>query len=206
MFPLSKTLVSAAGGESRPVTAIPNANTNTLSWSPDGTFLVFNTSQRTEDTEVVRVDLTPRTPKFAEDQFRDLFKDEPARGAPSTSSGQGGAGAGGGRAAGAAAPRPEPKPVEIDFTEIRRRVSTLSLGTNYTAQGISPDGKWLLASGGGNDSEGSRDRRLEAADCRRRRLSHPRRRRREARQGLAHRPKDKQPERRTDGGYPRPQP
>ena len=135
-------VVPAAGGESRPVTAIPNANTNTLSWSPDGTFLVFNTSQRTEDTDVVRVDLTPQAPKFSEDQFRDLFRDEPARGA--------GAGAGGGRAAGAAVPRAEPKPVEIDFDQIRRRVSTLALGTNYSAQGISPDGKWLLASGDGN--------------------------------------------------------
>ncbi len=130
-------IVPAAGGESRPVTAIPNANTNTVSWSPDGTFIVFNTSQRTEDTEVVRVDLTPRAPKFSEDQFRDLFKEEPARG--------GGAGRAGG-----AAVRPEVKPVEIDFDEIRRRVSTLALGTNYTAQTISPDGRWLLASGDGN--------------------------------------------------------
>jgi C-terminal processing protease CtpA/Prc len=116
-----------------------------LSWSPDGTFLVFNSSQRTEDTSVVRVDLTPQAPKFAEDQFRDLFREEPARG--------GGAGAGGGgRAGGAGAvtARVDVKPVEIDFEEIRRRVSTLSLGTNYSAQGISPDGKWLLASGDGN--------------------------------------------------------
>jgi Tol biopolymer transport system component len=130
-------IVPAAGGESKPVTAIPNANTNTLSWSPDGTFLVFNTSQRTEDTEVVRVDLTPRAPKFAEDQFRDLFRDAPAAG-------------GAGRGAGAAPPRVEAKPVEIDFDDIRRRVSTLSLGTNYSAQRISPDGKWLLANGNSN--------------------------------------------------------
>jgi tricorn protease len=140
-------IVPAAGGESRPVTAIPNANTNTLSWSPDGTFLVFNTSQRTEDTEVVRVDLVPRTPKYAEDVFRDLFKEEPARPAgPAPAAGAGREG----RAGGAAAPRPEPKPVEIDFDEIRRRVSNLSLGTNYTAQSISPDGRWLLANGDGN--------------------------------------------------------
>lgn len=135
-------VVPAAGGASRPVTAIPNANTNTLSWSPDGTFLVFNTSQRTEDTEVVRVDLTPQTPKFAEDTFRDLFKEEPAR-AGGPLPGQAG------RAAGPA-PRAEVKPVEIDFTEIRRRVTTLALGTNYSAQSISPDGRWLLANGDGN--------------------------------------------------------
>lgn len=131
-------VVPAAGGESRAVSAVPNANTNTLSWSPDGTFLVFNTSQRTEDTDVVRVDLTPKAPKFAEDQFMDLFKDEPARG--------GGAGGRGG----APAARPAPAAVDIDFTDIRRRMSIVPLGTNYTAQGISPDGRWLLASGDGN--------------------------------------------------------
>ena len=132
-------IVPAAGGESKAVSAVPNANTNTLSWSPDGQFLVFNTSQRTEDTDVVRVDLTPKAPKFSEDQFLDLFKEEPARG-----------GGAGGRGGAAAAPRPEAKPVEIDFTDIRRRMSIVSLGTNYSAQTISPDGKWLLASGDGN--------------------------------------------------------
>lgn len=132
-------IVPAAGGDSRAVSAIPNANTNVLSWSPDGTFLVFNTSQRTEDTEVVRVDLTLRAPKFAEDQFRDLFREEPAR--------QGGAG---NNAGAPATRRSEVKQVDIVFDDIRRRVSTLALGTNYSAQGISPDGRWLLANGDGN--------------------------------------------------------
>ena len=135
-------LVPASGGESRAVSAIPNANTNTLSWSPDGTFLVFNSSQRTEDTSVVRVDLTLRTPTFAEDQFRDLFRDEPGR--------QTGPGGRGGSATAEGARRPEAKPVEVVFEDIRRRASTLSLGTNYSAQAISPDGQWLLASGDGN--------------------------------------------------------
>ncbi len=141
-------IVPAAGGESRAVSAIPNANTGTLSWSPDGTFLVFNTSQRTEDTEVVRVELTLKPPKFAEDQFRDLFKDEPARPAPGRS---GAAGA----AAGAAPARTggrgaEIKPVDIVFDDIRRRVSVLPVGENYSAETISPDGKWLLVNGAGN--------------------------------------------------------
>jgi Tol biopolymer transport system component/C-terminal processing protease CtpA/Prc len=137
-------LVPTAGGESRAVSAIPNANTNVLSWSPDGTFLVFNTSQRTEDTEIVRVDLTLRPPKFAEDQFRDLFRDEP----PARQGGPGGST--GGPASASGGKRPEVKPVEIVFDDIRRRVSTLSIGTNYLAQGISPDGRWLLANGDGN--------------------------------------------------------
>jgi tricorn protease len=134
-------LVPAAGGESRAVSAIPNANTNALSWSPDGSFIVFNSSQRTEDTSIVRVDLTLKPPKFAEDQFRDLFKEEPAR--------QGGPGATGPRGGAPATPK-EVKPIEIDFTDIRRRMSLLNLGTNYSAEAISPDGRWLLANGDGN--------------------------------------------------------
>jgi tricorn protease len=145
-------VVPAAGGESRAVSAIPNANTSTLSWSPDGTFLVFNTSQRTEDTQVIRVDLTLRAPKFAEDQFRDLFKDEPPRNRPGAprpdaeppSTEQTSAPAPG------AARRPEVKPVEIVFDDIRRRVSIMPVGQNYSAQAISPDGRWLLLSGAGN--------------------------------------------------------
>ena len=146
-------LVPAAGGDSRPVSAIPNANTNGLSWSPDGTFLIFNTSQRTENTEVVRVDLTLKAPKFQEDQFRDLFRDEPGRpggpgGAPNATPG-GGAGAGGIASGGRRGGEP-PKPIDIVFDEIRRRVSTVALPANYNAQAISPDGKWLLAAGEGN--------------------------------------------------------
>ena len=36
------------------------------------------------------------------------------------------------------------------FEDIRRRVSVLNLGTNYSAEAISPDGRWLLANGEGN--------------------------------------------------------
>ena len=141
-------LVPVAGGESRAVSAIPNANTNVLSWSPDGTFLVFNSSQRTEDTSIVRVDLTLRPPKFAEDQFRDLFRDEPGR-----NSGPGPAGSPAGGRTGGTGPAARPaevKPIEIVFDDIRRRVSTLNVGTNFSAEAISPDGRWLLVNGDGN--------------------------------------------------------
>lgn len=144
-------VVPAAGGESRAVSAIPNANTGNITWSPNGEFIVFNTSQRTENTEVIRVDLAPRTPKFREDQFRDLFKEEPPRnnrqaerrteGEPAQADQP---------AAPGAARRAEVKPVEIAFDDIRRRVSILPVGENYSSQTISPDGKWLLLNGAGN--------------------------------------------------------
>ncbi|MDE3138120.1 MAG: PD40 domain-containing protein, partial [Acidobacteriota bacterium] len=76
-------VVPATGGESRPVSFLPNAFSGSLEWSPDGTFLMFTTTQRTEPGEVARVDLIPRAPEFREQQFRDLFKEKPptARGA-----------------------------------------------------------------------------------------------------------------------------
>ena len=72
-------VVPTAGGEARPVSFLANAQGGSVSWSPDGTFLFFDTGQRTEDFRVARVDLTPRTPRFREDLFRDLFKEEAPR-------------------------------------------------------------------------------------------------------------------------------
>lgn len=66
-------MVSAAGGESHPVSFLSNTNADALAWSPDGTFLLLVSSQRTEPGVLARVDLVPRTPRFREDQFRDLF-------------------------------------------------------------------------------------------------------------------------------------
>jgi tricorn protease len=132
--------VPAAGGQARAVTALPNGNANNISWSPDGTFIIFNTSQRTEESQAVRVDLILRTPRFREDRFRDLFRDEPPRTPPSERRPEQGE-----RRADAAPPPREPsKPVEIVFDDIRRRVSILPLGVDVSSQSISPDGRSLL--------------------------------------------------------------
>ena len=63
-------------GRGRPVSFLANGGSNTVSWSPDGTFILFDTGQRSETSQLARVDLIPRTPRFREDQFRDLFKEE----------------------------------------------------------------------------------------------------------------------------------
>ena len=131
-----------SGGGGTPVSFLANSNAGALSWSPDGTYLTFTTSQRTEPGDVVRVDLLPRTPKFREDQFRDLFREEqPGLPAPSTPPAApdvpavpAQAGAGAGRA----------RPVEIVFDEIRRRASPLPVGVDVIRQEISPDGKSIL--------------------------------------------------------------
>ncbi|HYX40426.1 MAG TPA: S41 family peptidase, partial [Pyrinomonadaceae bacterium] len=155
-------VVSVNGGASRPASFIANSNSNTISWSPDGTFLLFDTGQRTESNQLARVDLIPRTPKFREDQFRDLFREETPRNVtpttrqeirptspespnvvpsptplllptPSPSP--------------SASPeerRPPAKPVQIVFDEIRQRLSLLPVGVDVGSQTISPDGKWVL--------------------------------------------------------------
>jgi Tol biopolymer transport system component/C-terminal processing protease CtpA/Prc len=136
----------------KPVTFLANSFAGSLSWSPDATFLLYSTAQRTEPGQVVRVDLIPRTPKFREDQFRDLFKDEqpktplPEPSKPSTpeqpSALPSSVGppspvvSGSGRTA-----RPH---VEIAFDDIRRRASALSIGLDASDPTISPDGKTLV--------------------------------------------------------------
>ncbi len=72
-------VVPSAGGERRAVSFLGNAFAGSVVWSSDGKFLLYDTSQRTEQTSLVRVDLVPRTPRFREDQFRDLFATPPAR-------------------------------------------------------------------------------------------------------------------------------
>ncbi len=145
------------GGASRPVSFIANVFSNTVSWSPDGTFILFDTGQRTESTQLARIDLLARTPRFREDQFRELFKEEtpksitpPARPenrpspepspvAPAPTSAP--------SPTPAASPeekKPGAKPVQIIFDDIRRRLSLLPVGVDVSYQTISPDGKWVL--------------------------------------------------------------
>ena len=142
-------VVSAAGGEGRAVSFLANVNCNTVSWSPDGSFLLFDTGQRTEPAQLARVDLIPRTPRFREDQFRDLFKEETPRTnlrqqQPPAEPQASPAPAASPSSAAGATPRPTPKPVEVTFDQIRRRLSLLPVGIDVRSQTISPDGKWVL--------------------------------------------------------------
>ncbi len=123
-------VVPAAGGDPKQITFLANTNVSGIQWSPDGKYVIYDTSQRTETPQVARVDLTPRLPNYTEEKFEDLFKPEPPRA---------------GRGAAAEA-KPPVKPVEIDFEDIKSRVSMLPLGIGASQPQISPDGKWLLFS------------------------------------------------------------
>ncbi|MCY7344827.1 MAG: hypothetical protein LH614_01295 [Pyrinomonadaceae bacterium] len=149
-------VVSANGGAAQSVSFLANSNSGSVSWSPDGTFILFDSGQRTEDGVLAQIDLTLRTPKFREDQFRDLFKQEnpqqKPQPTPQTSPTP------------MVNPSPNPSPTtspsptsvakaddkdsdrkkEIVFENIRRRLSLLPTGVNVNGQTISPDGKTVL--------------------------------------------------------------
>ncbi|HLJ48722.1 MAG TPA: S41 family peptidase [Bryobacteraceae bacterium] len=123
-------VVPSMGGQSHQVSYLSNGFSDDLLWSPDGTYLLFGSTQRTEPGQVARVDLIPRTPRFHEDEFRDLFKPTGQEKKPET---------------GATPPKPPAKPVEVVFDDIRRRTSLLPTGLDVsTVSAISPDGKTLL--------------------------------------------------------------
>ena len=150
-------IVSADGAQSGAAAMLADAFGGTVAWSPDGTYLLFDTSQRTEDARIARVDLVPRTPRFREDQFRDLFTQPTRPGTPpvprevqapreSTTARSDST-----RteliaeleARRAVAPR---QPTRVVFDDIRRRVSFLPIGVNARSVAISPDGKTALLS------------------------------------------------------------
>ncbi len=125
----------------RQVSFLANTFAGSIAWSPDGTYLMYGTGQRTEPGQIVRIDLIPRTPKFQEDQFRDLFKIETPK-SPSEPAKPGAPEAPATAAEGSKAP--QPKPVDIVYDDIRRRASILPVGVDVDDASISPDGKWLL--------------------------------------------------------------
>jgi tricorn protease len=129
------SIVPAAGGEVKPVSFLANAGATGVVWSPDGTFLLFDTSQRTEVAQLARVDLILRTPKFREDQFRDLFNEEtPKRPTPAPT-----------ETVPAKDPEPTPKKSpEIVFENIRQRLSLVPTGVDVGEAFISPDGKTVV--------------------------------------------------------------
>ncbi|HEX2270127.1 MAG TPA: S41 family peptidase, partial [Pyrinomonadaceae bacterium] len=143
-------IVPVEGGPGRPASFLANVFNNTISWSPDGTFMLFDSGQRTESTQLARVDLVPRTPRFREDQFRDLFREETPRNVtpgtrpePRPSPAETPAAVPSPAASPSDERRSGPKPVQVVFEDIRRRLSLLPVGVDVSSQAISPDGKWV---------------------------------------------------------------
>jgi Tol biopolymer transport system component/C-terminal processing protease CtpA/Prc len=144
--------VPTAGGEARPVSFLADVFGSTLAWSPDGNAIYFDTRQRTETGQLARVDLVPRTPRFREDQFHDLFTapaptraDSAPRQAAAPRSGRGAARASTDTArARSVTDTATRRPAAIIFEGIRGRLSFLPLGVDPTWLEIAPDGKSLV--------------------------------------------------------------
>jgi tricorn protease len=135
-------VIPAAGGQSRQISFLSNAQgVSSIAWSPDGSCLIFDTGQRTETVQLARVDLQPRQPRFREDQFHELFVQEPGRGGPPRGDAAGAPADTAPRRAGA------PRRTEIVFDGIRERLTLLAVGFDASSPRISPDGKTLLFTG-----------------------------------------------------------
>src|SRR3569623_821920 len=151
-------VVSAAGGETRPVSFLANGQMGGIAWSPDGKYILFDTAQRSEDSRIVRVDLLPHVPKNREDAFRDLFPPGTPPGSPSAPGDTTPSptpqkplpAAGKGKPA-AAPEKPKPAPVTIVWEGLRARATILPLGLSADTPVISADGKTLVFSANDRD-------------------------------------------------------
>jgi Tol biopolymer transport system component/C-terminal processing protease CtpA/Prc len=138
VVPVGATSAANAAGEQ--VSFLSNTGGGALAWSPDGRYLLIQSSMRTEPGMVARVDLVPHVPRLREAMFEALFRDTtPGRTTP---------------------PAPAPLPptdsmrpattntttpsVRVVTDGIRERLTVLPIGLDVTTQTISPDGKSLL--------------------------------------------------------------
>ncbi|MBX9929573.1 MAG: hypothetical protein K2X99_11730 [Gemmatimonadaceae bacterium] len=130
-------VVPAAGGASPvQVSFAGNSFSGSLVWTPDGRSLFYVSSQRTEEGQVIRVDLVPRTPRFREDQFGELFRSDSGRGGARPDSTR------------TDSTRARTVVVTPDFTDIRLRSSVLPTNIDVGSVRVSPDGRTLLFVGG----------------------------------------------------------
>ena len=112
-------------------------NAGSLSWSPDGTYLTFTTSQRTEPGDVMRVDLC----RARRSSARTSSAICSGRAAEDAGAADRTAPPAGLRRTCPVAPaesHDRSKPVEIVFDDIRQRVSVLPVGVDVTRAGDQP--------------------------------------------------------------------
>ena len=137
-------VVPSTGGEARQVSWLSNTRANSLSWSGDGGFLLLDTGMRTEPGSLARVDLLPFSPKFREDQFTALFRDEtPGRTVP-PAPGPARPAIDSTKPDSSGARRADAKAVRIVFDGIRTRLSMVPVGVDVGVQALSADGKHVI--------------------------------------------------------------
>jgi tricorn protease len=130
-------VVPVAGGSApRAVSFLANVNSDSLVWSRDGKFLAMVTGQRTETARIARVDLVPTTPKFREEQFRELFQTKPEEKPAETKPAE-----------------KKPVNIEIELAGIRDRARLFPIAHDAGEVAVSPDGKWIAFIGDVGDDE-----------------------------------------------------
>lgn len=148
-------VVPAAGGESKLVSFLANTFGGSVNWSPDGKYILFSSTQRTEMSNIARIDLVPQRPKFREDVFQQMFVDQttapsspvnPTAPRPETDKKLSLADTTkktGIKTASAKMPANAPE-IKIVTEGIRQRLNLLPIGVDVDDQEISKDGKQLL--------------------------------------------------------------
>ncbi len=147
---LNAFVVPVAGGEATQVSFLSDAFGGHISWSPDARTLYFVVAQRTEDGQLMRVDLVPRAPTFREAKFDALFPAEsaaaPASGGPRGTAARGTAGSG---TTGSGSTGASTTPTVRIVTEgLLRRATALDVSVVLEGAHLSPDGKTLAIEGG----------------------------------------------------------
>ncbi len=150
------SVVSVESGDVQPISFIANSSSGTISWSPDGEYILFDTNQRTETPSLAKVSLKLGTPVFNEDKFRGLFEPENPQPDPSpnpenpvveqdnVSTPNSDSSEESEPVLQKDAKKEKNKPVEIDFEDIRKRLDFINTGVEINEHAISPDGKTLL--------------------------------------------------------------
>src|SRR5581483_2166835 len=115
----------------------------------DGTYLLMLSSQRTENPQLSRIDLVPRTPRFREDQFRSLFREQTPRLTPQNPAQTQTPDTASERAMRVdrsdSAPPARPRtPTRIVVDGIRERLQAVPIDLQMSDIAISPDGRTAL--------------------------------------------------------------
>ena len=139
------SIVPADGARpAQAVSFLANVYADSIVWTPDGSALLFTTRQRTENGQMARVDLTPKTPRFREDLFRDLFS--PPRPAAPQEPGPSPPPPNAPVAPAVPAPSGPAGPTTVVnvspvFEDIRQRLTFVPIGLDVIDIAVSPDGR-----------------------------------------------------------------
>jgi tricorn protease len=163
---------ASGAGEPKQISFLANTFGGVVNWSQDGKYILFVTTQRTETSNVARVDLVPQTPFFREEQFQKMFVeqttspsspvnptgirlkgDSTKTTAPDSTTKALAARKSGSGASATPATVPAKAPIVIETEGIRQRLNLLSLGIFVDYIEISKDGKQMLVVGGFGDQE-----------------------------------------------------